>query len=153
MVPILREWRKTGYGALALLGNAECELGRWDELLETGRGVVEWDRKHGPTQVAMLVIAHVAHVRLLRGEVDEAAALMDEFLDPARQMRDPQLFLPVLLVAAETKRLQGHDAAALDLLREFESETVNRGFWRATYCNGAVRLAHAEARTGSVSES
>jgi len=119
------------------------ELSRWDEVLEIARGVTDWDREHGPTQIAMLVVAYVAHVRLLRGDVGEASAAVDEFLDRAREMKDPQILLPALLVAAETRHAQSDDAVTLGLVREFERETANRGFWRAMYCNQAVRLAVA----------
>jgi class 3 adenylate cyclase len=119
------------------------ELGRWDELLETAREVADWDREHGPTQITMLTVGYVAHVRLLRGEVGEAAAAVKDSLDRAREMRDPQLFLPTLIVAAQIKHVQGDDAAALSLISEFERETAGRGFWRAMHCSAAVRLALA----------
>jgi predicted ATPase/DNA-binding SARP family transcriptional activator len=119
------------------------ELGRWDDALKVARGVTDWDREHGPTQIAMLVAAYAAHIRLLRGDVGKASAAVDEFLDRAREMKDPQILLPALLVAAETRHAQSDDAVTLSLVREFEQETANRGFWRAMYCNQAVRLAVA----------
>jgi tetratricopeptide (TPR) repeat protein len=119
------------------------ELGRWDELLETARGVFEWDREHGPSQIAMLALPYVAHVRLLRDDVREAAGLADEFLDRAREMQDPQLLLPALSVAAQIKHAQGEQEGALSLVRELEQETRDRAFWRATCCLDAVRVAVA----------
>jgi predicted ATPase/class 3 adenylate cyclase len=119
------------------------ELGRWDELLETARGVFEWDREHGPSQIAMLALPYVAHVRLLRDDVREAAGLAEEFLDRAREMQDPQLLLPALSVAAQIKHAQGEQEDALSLVRELEQETRDRAFWRATCCLDAVRVAVA----------
>ena len=119
------------------------ELGRWDELLETACAVAEWDREHGPTQVAMLARPYEAHVRFLRGEVDEAATLMEEVLDRAREMQDPQVYLPALMAAAEVAYARRGSDAALALVREFERATVGRGFWRATYCPDLVRIAVA----------
>ncbi|MDQ2983270.1 MAG: AAA family ATPase [Actinomycetota bacterium] len=117
------------------------ELGRWDELLEIAGEVNEWDRRHGPTQIAMLALPYAAHVRLLRGHADEAANLADDFLDRAREMKDPQLFFPALSVAAQIEHAHGRDAAALSLLRELEQETQGRGFWRSMYCADAARVA------------
>ena len=119
------------------------ELGRWDEVLETTRKVIDWDHKHGPTQIAMLALPYAAHVHTLRGQVGDAAALAGEFLDRARMMGDPQLLIPALTVAAEIEQLQRHEAAALNLVREFERETMDRGFWRAMYCADGVRVALA----------
>ena len=52
-------------------------------------------------------------------DVSEAASLLGEFLERAREMRDPQLFLPALTVAAQTERAKGNRAAAVDLVRSW----------------------------------
>jgi tetratricopeptide (TPR) repeat protein len=123
------------------------ELGRWDELLEVVHGVVEWDREHGPTQVAILALPFAARVRLLRNKVDAATRLAEVFVERAREMKDPQVLVPALAVAADIEQKRGDVPAALRLIHDVAEATHEERFWRAMYCVDLVRVAIA---TGAI---
>ncbi len=93
------------------------DLGEWDELLRRGEELLA-ERGDDAGQVAIVVTSYRAHVFALRGALAEAAALVDEFLPPARKVGDPQVLEPALEIAACIAAARGDAEGASDLVRE-----------------------------------
>jgi class 3 adenylate cyclase/tetratricopeptide (TPR) repeat protein len=96
------------------------DLGRWDELLEVGDELLTWEQEHGLSYVGAMALAYRAYVLVRRGEVEAASALVDEFVSRAREIGDPQVLHPAMVIGAIIEQEVGHDRAALALLEELE---------------------------------
>jgi predicted ATPase/class 3 adenylate cyclase len=120
------------------------ELGEWDALLEIVRELVEWDRT---SYQALLTASYEAHVRLRRGQVTEATALMDEFLPRARASGDPQVVVPALATAALIEESRGNAAAAVRVAEELESLTRGQAMRRAQHLPDVLRVCAAAGAT------
>jgi len=98
------------------------DLGTWDVLLATGAELIRrWEGE--PSQYVPWAQSYQAHVHIWRGEVTEAAALMDAYLPTLREIADVQLLAPALVISARIAFTRGEGAAARKLLGEYVSLT------------------------------
>jgi tetratricopeptide (TPR) repeat protein len=120
------------------------DLGRWDELLDKTARVIEEDA--GTSQVTTMAASFRALVLARRGQVGEAANLIDDFLPRARSAGDPQVLSPALLAAAVAEQAAERPERVRLLLEELEA--ARRGFpWPRGYvAPEATRLALAAGR-------
>jgi hypothetical protein len=119
------------------------DLGRWDEVLEASALLMDEDASR--TQVSIMASSFRALVLVRRGQVGDAAALLDAFLPRARATGEPQVLSPALLIAAEI-RLGGDDrggdrAGASELLAELDERTRAQPFWSLLYLGDIARAA------------
>jgi predicted ATPase/class 3 adenylate cyclase len=119
------------------------DLGRWDELIEWANEVLASDPDR--TQVSFLAMPYLALVRVFRGELDEATRLVDELLPKVREIRDPQILLPGLEVAAMMASRNGDVDGAIRLIEQFEEATAPRRTWRPYHLPSLLGiLAHQD---------
>jgi tetratricopeptide (TPR) repeat protein len=118
------------------------ELGRWDELLDEADAVVAWERERGGlTQFGLAARLTQAEVLVLRGEVQPAAALVEEFLPQAREINDPQALIPALAVAALVAQAQGAADLAVEMIQELARRSRTGGRWvAALFLAPSVRI-------------
>jgi tetratricopeptide (TPR) repeat protein len=91
------------------------DLGEWDEVLLVSGEIIEGSRE---ALIADLVAPYRAMVLARRGQLDEAAVLIAEFLPLARKAKDPQVLVPSLVVSALMANARGQREAALDAALE-----------------------------------
>jgi hypothetical protein len=108
-LPVYREGieraRRRGAGRSVTWTMAECtwplfDLGRWDELLETVSEIEADAEMHGVGQSAYIARTCKARVLFYRGDVEGATAISAEILPRAREVRDSQILVPALSLAA-----------------------------------------------------
>jgi class 3 adenylate cyclase/tetratricopeptide (TPR) repeat protein len=102
------------------------DLGRWDELLREEDEIVALDRGTPDGeggQITVQALTYKALVLAMRGQTEEAVALMEEFLPRARAIADIQPLWLGLNSAAQIELLRGNPAAALVLVREVAPAT------------------------------
>ena len=122
------------------------ELGRWDDVLVVGGGVVKWSRAGGGGYLAAMVEPWMARTIALRGRLDEAAAMVDEFLPRAREIGDPQMLVPALVAAAQAERLRGAADRAVALVEELDGTGPGGEWYRAHHLAEMVRTCVAAGR-------
>jgi tetratricopeptide (TPR) repeat protein len=121
------------------------DSGQWDQVLRVADEVVEWDRK---SYQALLALPYAALVRLLRGQVAQAASLREEFLPRARDSADPQVVVPALAVSALIDKTSGDLSAAAVLVEEYGNVTRGRPVWRAQHLLDVIRTCAAAGALG-----
>jgi class 3 adenylate cyclase/tetratricopeptide (TPR) repeat protein len=137
------ERRGMTYYAMYLKGESVWPLfdsGRWDELLQIAKELVDWDRT---SYQALLALPYAAQVRLLREQVASADALREEFLPRARDSADPQVVVPALATSALIEKRRGDLAAAVALAEEYAAITNGRPVWRAQHLLDVLRTCAA----------
>jgi tetratricopeptide (TPR) repeat protein len=118
------------------------ELGRWDELIQTAHEVIEWERPRGGSQLGVGARLCEAEAQVYRGDQVRARELTDEFLPRARDIGDPQVLTPALVVAALVRRADGDRERTVALLEELEQSGREGSAWvRTLFLQVAVRLA------------
>ena len=93
-------------------------MGEWDECLRESEDLIAEDIRRGGSQVGTFAKAWAALVRFFRGETTEPLAMMEEALESARAIEDPQALLPCLGILIGCSDLAGDEARALALSRE-----------------------------------
>ena len=116
------------------------DLGEWDDLLRVADQLIAWDRRHGGSYFGVMALSYRAQVLALRGQVDEAKQLEDEFLPRAREIGDSQILFPALSIGAQIDLALGDSAAALELVQEFDHTTRSRPDYRALVLHLAARV-------------
>jgi tetratricopeptide (TPR) repeat protein len=121
------------------------DLGSWDELLRVSDQIIQWDQARGghyATAGAELVRAHVL---LVRGELQAAASLSDEFLGYARDVGDAQVLVPALATAALIQQAQGRLSDAVRMVKEFDwaARGLGAGMYRGQYLPDVARVCVA----------
>jgi class 3 adenylate cyclase/tetratricopeptide (TPR) repeat protein len=104
------------------------DLGRWDEVLALEEEIVEWSRRLGGLYMEALATSYAAQVLVWRGQVAEAASRVQRFLPMARRIKDPQVLIPALAIAAVVRRAEGNLAGAMTLVEEEADLVLNAGF-------------------------
>jgi class 3 adenylate cyclase/tetratricopeptide (TPR) repeat protein len=117
------------------------DLGRWDELLRMADELIAWDRAHGGSYFGVMALTYKASALLWRGRVSEAAGLMDEFLDRAREIADTQILVPALTVGAVIEERRGNLDVALRLVQETAETTSGQPRFRAQFLADTTRVA------------
>jgi class 3 adenylate cyclase/tetratricopeptide (TPR) repeat protein len=118
------------------------DLGEWDELLQVSEELIAWDGQRGGSYFGMAALTYRAQVLALRGRLDEAKKLEDEFLPRAREMEDPQILFPALATGAQIDLALGDGAAALGLIEEFEHVTRGNPHFRTLHVHLAARVCN-----------
>ncbi len=122
-------------------------LGEWDECLRVADDLVEEDAHRGGSQVGMFAKAWAASVRWYRGETAGPLATMEEALESAREIQDPQALIPVLAFLVQWTETAGDRQRATALAEEFAAVTPEHPVFLADVI-GAV--AQAMRRLGLV---
>jgi class 3 adenylate cyclase len=94
-------------------------LGEWDECLRESEDLIAEDARRGGSQVGTFAKAWAALVRFFRGESTEPIAMMEEALESARAIEDPQALLPCLAIVVGCSDRVGDESRALALASEF----------------------------------
>jgi tetratricopeptide (TPR) repeat protein len=115
-------------------------LGEWDETLAVADELLEWGRDHVAGQMGYAAALEKARVLVHRGRVEEAGALLDEFLPRVRDVGDPQALVPSLYVGCLVERARGDRAAVLRLVREIGDITAQRPLFRMIQLAGLLRI-------------
>jgi hypothetical protein len=121
------------------------DLGSWDELLRVGDQIIQWDRAGGGHYATALAELTQAHVLLIRGKLQAAASLLDEFLAYARDVGDAQVLIPALATAALIQQGQGRLPDAVRLVKEFDwaARGLGAGMYRGQYLPDVARVCVA----------
>jgi hypothetical protein len=115
------------------------DLGRWDELLSESAAIAQQD---GPAGV--IAATYRAVVCLRRGVTIDAERELDALLAKSREIGDPQILLPVLVLASEVHQRQADVVTARRLLSELERTSWEQAVsFRARHLTDATRAALA----------
>ncbi|MEP7223666.1 MAG: adenylate/guanylate cyclase domain-containing protein [Actinomycetota bacterium] len=93
------------------------DVGRWDDLLETGDRVIEESRER-PGQAAVLAQIYQSLVRVARGALDLTDAIEDGLVPRAREIADGQVIVPAFRLAAMNRVLHGDPAGGVAFVQE-----------------------------------
>jgi hypothetical protein len=93
-------------------------MGEWDECLRESEDLIVEDVRRGGSQIGTFARAWAAMVRFYRGETTEPLAMMEEALESARAIEDPQALLPCLSIMIGCSDLAGDESRALALSSE-----------------------------------
>ena len=98
-------------------------MGEWDECLRVAEDLIEEDAKRGGSQIGTFVKAWASTVRFFRGETAEPLANMEEALESAREIQDPQALIPILGQLVQSMEMTGNRNRAMALAEEFAEMT------------------------------
>ena len=116
------------------------DLGRWDELLDISKRVIEWDEARGGSQVGTVAGIYRANVLVRRGHVDEAEALIGLSLPKVRTIAYAEFLSPALMTAALVAEAREDRAAVRELVDELVLATEDHPNYRVQYLSEIVRL-------------
>jgi tetratricopeptide (TPR) repeat protein len=127
------------WGHAELMAKA-FDLGHWDELIGEAEALLErWQGElvqYQPWAQSMMAAVYV-----WRGEVGEAEALSEKYLDRLREIEDLQLLTPALFISARIRSMKGDVAGAVELIDEAHSRTEGKfPLYRSTWLAEVVRL-------------
>ena len=117
------------------------ETGAWDEVLERGTAILEWDRARGTTQITRIILSLEVEIYVDRGELDRAAPLAAELLPMARRTGDVQALMEALPAVARLERARGNVAAARDLIEGAREASSANPAWRSHRIADCMRTA------------
>jgi class 3 adenylate cyclase/tetratricopeptide (TPR) repeat protein len=100
------------------------DLGRWDEVLETGAELIATE-PDGTTQIATLARIYREHVLIRRGASD-GSAFESEVLPRALEIGDDQVVVPALRVTALGRLSRGDRDDAVRAVEELEARMSDR---------------------------
>jgi hypothetical protein len=124
-------------------------MGEWDECLRESEDLIAEDARRGGSQVGTFAKAWAALVRFFRGETAEPLAMMEESLESARDIEDPQALLPCLAIVVGCSAMAGDDSRGLSLVSEFVQMAPDH----PTFLSGSlVYIAPVMQRHGMVAE-
>jgi hypothetical protein len=116
------------------------DLGEWDEVVRVCDLLIQGDLEQGGgTQVGTIARRSKAAVLLNRGDVAAATTLRDEFLEPARQARDPQQICVALATSALIGAALGDAQAVVAAVDEFDAEVGSQRWLRGAFCLDPIR--------------
>jgi len=118
----------------------DFELGHWDELIGEAESLLErWQGES--VQYEPWAQSQMASVHVWRGEIAEAQALSEQYLDRLREIEDLQLLAPALVISARIRLAQGDKSGAVGLIDEFYSRTEGKlSLYRAQSIAEVMRL-------------
>jgi tetratricopeptide (TPR) repeat protein len=117
------------------------DLGRWNEVLEESQRLIDEDVEQ--TQIGIMAGSFRAFVLVRRGRVGDAADLIDPLMMRAREVMDPQVLSPALVIGAESRLARGDRPGAGELLVELEESTRDQPSWTLLYLADIARAAIA----------
>ncbi|MEX0988702.1 MAG: adenylate/guanylate cyclase domain-containing protein [Actinomycetota bacterium] len=118
------------------------DLGEWDEALELADDVAASSAGRD-ANIGVLVELYAARIRLARGEIDDAAGLIDDAVPRARRLELPEYEAPAHLAAAQLELARGDRTHASAHLRGFAAATEAQPGVRMIFLPDAVRSAIA----------
>ena len=119
-------------------------LGRWDDLLRTAEEVIEWSGRHGTAYLVAVAELRTAHVLALRGEAEAARDLCERFLPASREIGEPHVAVPALIVAAVVEEARGYLREAVEHVRAALARLSAGSSWdRCQHVQNVVRIALA----------
>ena len=116
------------------------DLGRWDELVLVAAEIEEWDREEGGGQLRSFAEMYRGMVLGYRGDLQAAVLLEEEVLPRMRILRRAEFLAPALAFSALLELERGHEAMAVDLVREFGRVTEGYDSYRLQYLPPAARV-------------
>jgi tetratricopeptide (TPR) repeat protein len=124
------------------------DLGRWDELLETGDELIatESDRS---TQIAVLADTYRQHVLVRRG-VSDGSSFEAEVLPRALEIGDDQVVVPALHVAALSRLSRGDVSGAVEAIEELHAKMSDRPGSRGWLLDEAADVCRAARTDGTL---
>jgi tetratricopeptide (TPR) repeat protein len=141
-------------GRRALWHRAEAtwplfDTGEWDEILEIARVIEDEASEGSGGQPLLMALTSKSRVLSYRGRTPEAAAIVAEILPQARVVKDPQVLLPALSVAALVESDADRALALLEEMLEVDSPDNPLYPDSARVCvrHGALDLAERMIRT------
>jgi len=116
------------------------DLGRWDDLLSVADDVISWSEAAGSSYdeiTAQLWQARVMIWRARRSSTSPEAGLMSR----AREIADPQVLVPAVVVVGLAALDDGRPGEAIDLVRELErAQDVGLGWYREHFLADLTRI-------------
>ena len=125
------------------------ELGSWDELVDDVDMLVEWTGR-GSGYLMILALTQKAFVLIKRGQTEEAAQLVEEFLPRAHEAKDLQALVPALAAAATLAVAKGQPDSAAPFAREVEEITREGVVYRARHLPELMSIAVAAGASDTV---
>ncbi len=121
---------------------ALCDLGEWDQALELVEAVIG-SAPGRDSNIGILAKLYAARIRLGRGELDEAASLVEEAAPRAFALGLAEYEAPAHLAGARVEHAQGHADRAIEHVRAFARVTQTQPGVRMLFLTDAVRDALA----------
>jgi class 3 adenylate cyclase/tetratricopeptide (TPR) repeat protein len=119
------------------------DLGRWDELVSIADEVIEWSEAAGSGYDEITARLWEAQVLILRGQVPQATSIAD-FMTPAREIADPQVLVPAVVVSGLIALNEGRADEAIRLVEELDqAPDIGLGWFREHFIVDLVRLCVA----------
>jgi class 3 adenylate cyclase len=127
------------------------DLGRWDELLDVGQGVLDRELQRtdqvGSTQLSVLADIYRRDVLLHRGTSGADDEVEAARLPRAREIGDGQVLVPVFRVAALARMSRGDLKGAVALLVEIDGLLRSRPGFRSWLLDWGSRVCLAAGRS------
>jgi class 3 adenylate cyclase/tetratricopeptide (TPR) repeat protein len=127
------------------------DLGRWDELLDVGQGVLDRELQRtdqvGSTQLSVLADIYRRDVLLHRGTSGADDEVEAARLPRAREIGDGQVLVPVFRVAALARMSRGDLEGAVALLVEIDGLLRSRPGFRSWLLDWGSRVCLAAGRS------
>jgi tetratricopeptide (TPR) repeat protein len=119
------------------------DLGRWDDLVSIADEVIEWSEAAGSGLDEITARLWEAQVLILRGQVPQAMSIAD-FMIPAREIADPQVLVPAVVVSGLIALGEGRADEAIGLVEELDrAPDIGLGWYREHFVVDLVRLCVA----------
>jgi tetratricopeptide (TPR) repeat protein len=119
------------------------DLGRWDELVSVADEVIEWSEAAGSGYDEITARLWETQVLILRGQVPQATSITD-LMTPAREIGDPQVLVPAVVVSGLIALDEGRAEEAIRLVEELDrAPDIGLGWYREHFVGDLVRLCVA----------
>jgi class 3 adenylate cyclase/tetratricopeptide (TPR) repeat protein len=119
------------------------DLGRWDDLVSIADEVVEWSEAAGSGYDEITAQLWKAQVLIWRGERPQETSIAD-FMIPAREIADPQVLVPAVVVSGLIALDEGRPDEAMRLVEDLDqTPDVGLGWYREHFIVDLVRLCVA----------
>lgn len=117
------------------------DVGRWDELLTMADEILAWSEAAGGGYDAITAQLWKAQVLLGRGVVEEATAIAADFMSLAREIADPQVLVPAVVVSGTIAVREGRLDDALRLVEDLVGASdVSFDWYREHFIADLARL-------------
>ena len=111
------------------LAEAFYDLGKWDDVLEIWTDIEAWEEVRGQSAIGAFAPPWAARILPARGQLDEAAALVEAQLPRARAFEGDALMSPILIAAAIVDDARNDTPSAVASSRS--SQQLPGPLWRS----------------------
>ena len=119
------------------------DLGRWDDLVSVSDEVIAWSEAAGSGLDEITARLWEAQVLILRGQMPQPTSVAD-FMIPAREIGDPQVLVPAVVVSGLIAIDEGRADEAIRLVEELDrAPDIGLGWYREHFVVDLVRLCVA----------